>query len=349
MSVTPGPPPQLPALGDAYGWGAAHEVRYLPTGLMNRNWRVDTEAGVFALKQLADTTAAIARRNLRVLAALIADGMPGCPPRPTVAGDPVAEIDGAAFCVLGWIDGHHPPGLQLSLTQAAEFGAVVGRIHRSLHIVGPSAGLPALPDRLTAKAMNPDETLREADRYLAAATAGGSPFDAAVVELLAHRKVLIDKYASDRPPTDVPVGRFGWTHGDLQYRNILWGRPPSPPAPEHIVGVLDWDRIKVRPYAEEVARTATIGFSHDGGRLDLPRIAAFVGGYRSITPLTNDEITDGVLRLWYKRLSDFWHLVFHYDHHDYSCDDLFITGEQTLEWWTANRDDVLAAFTGGTT
>jgi homoserine kinase type II len=248
---------------------------------------------------------------------------------------------------LAWLDGHHPPGPQLSLTQAAELGAVVGRIHRSLQLVGPPAGLPAMPDRVTAKATDPDAALREADRYLAAAAAGG-PFDIAVVELLTHRKVLIDKYAADRPATDVPVGRFGWTHGDLQHRNILWGHTAtsaSAEEEEHIVGVLDWDRIRVRPYAEEITRTATIGFSREHGRLDLPRIAAFVSGYRSVVPLTHDEIADAVLRLWYKRLSDFWHLVFHYDRNDHSCDDLFFSGEETLEWWSTHRKEVLAAFT----
>jgi Ser/Thr protein kinase RdoA (MazF antagonist) len=197
-----------------------------------------------------------------------------------------------------------------------------------------------------------DAALSEADRYLAAAAAAGGPFDIAVVELLTRRKALIDKYAAERPATDVPVGRFGWTHGDLQYRNILWGhtaKSANAARPDdeelHIVGVLDWDRIRIRPYAEEVARTATIGFSREHGRLDLPRIAAFVNGYRSVAPLTHDEIADAVQRLWYKRLSGFWHLVFHYDRHNHTCDDLFLSGEQTLEWWSAHREDVLTAFT----
>jgi Ser/Thr protein kinase RdoA (MazF antagonist) len=59
----------------------------------------------------------------------------------------------------------------------------------------------------------------------------------------------------------------GDLHGDLQYRNVIWqdGR---------IAAVFDWDRIRVRPYAEEVARTATVQFSHADG-LDLRRVAAF--------------------------------------------------------------------------
>ena len=94
---------------------------------------------------------------------------------------------------------------------------------------------------------DPGETLREADRYLAAALAGGSPFDVAVVELLTRRKVLIGEYTHDRPATAVPVGRFGWPYGDLQHRNILWGHSPTSAGPEHIVGVLDWDASRSAP------------------------------------------------------------------------------------------------------
>ncbi|MFJ4585025.1 phosphotransferase [Streptomyces echinatus] len=44
--------------------------------------------------------------------------------------------------------------------------------------------------------------------------------------------------------TDVPAGPFGWTHGDLQYRNLLRdsGR---------LVAILDWERLGVRPYGEK--------------------------------------------------------------------------------------------------
>jgi homoserine kinase type II len=54
---------------------------------------------------------------------------------------------------------------------------------------------------------------------------------------------------------------------------------------------------------------------------------------------------DGVLRLWWKRMSNFWHLVYHYDRDDHGCDDLFLSGEALLHWWTAHRAEVHDAFT----
>lgn len=43
----------LAELTGAFGLGAVRGQRYLADGLMNGNWKVDTSAGVFALKPQA--------------------------------------------------------------------------------------------------------------------------------------------------------------------------------------------------------------------------------------------------------------------------------------------------------
>ncbi|MEU3952964.1 phosphotransferase [Streptomyces achromogenes] len=66
----------LGELIDAFGLGEVRERRYLADGLMNANWRLDTPAGQFALKRVTDVSLERLQRNLRVLAALAADGVP---------------------------------------------------------------------------------------------------------------------------------------------------------------------------------------------------------------------------------------------------------------------------------
>lgn len=167
-----------------------------------------------------------------------------------------------------------------------------------------------------------------------AATLAGGPYDQAVVDLLDQRIALIDKHAPDRPADDRPQGPYSWTHGDLQYRNIIW-------IGEAIGAVIDWARIRVRPFAEEIARTAAIQFATGDG-LDLDRVAAFITGNRSIVSIAPADLADGFHRLWWKRISDFWHLVYHYDRNDHGCDDLFVSGEAFLRWWTSHRGEVTA-------
>ena len=43
-------------------------------------------------------------------------------------------------------------------------------------------------------------------------------------------------------------------------------------------------------------------------------------------------------------LSHCWHLDFHYDRGDDSCDGLFFSDDRLMSWWTANLEDVEAAF-----
>lgn len=323
----------------AYRLGTAERICFLPDGLMNRSWRLHTSHGVFAVKLLLDAPVSTMRRNLSVVRAIAAAGVPACLPVLTVDGDVVAEVPGRAYVVSGWVDGEHIPGTRLVAGQARHLGAVIARMHRRLNDVGVREWLPATGG-VTARVTTPGEAIAEADRYLRAIDSLGvaARFDLDTAEFLRRRKTLIARYGHLRPTDSHPAGPFGYTHGDLQHRNIIWRDGV-------VAGVIDWDRIRARPFGEEIARTATLQFGGEDGELDLELVAAFVAGYRSVVEISDSDLVDAVDRLWWKRASDFWQLVFHYDRGDRSCDHLFASGEAFLHWWTANRDQVRDAFT----
>src|SRR5258707_4043971 len=99
---------------------------------MNRNWRVETSRGVFALKQIVDVPAPKARRSLKVLGALEADGLPVCAPRLSTSADVVVGIDSRSYCLLPWAAGLHRPGAALDTDEASALGALLGRVHLGL-------------------------------------------------------------------------------------------------------------------------------------------------------------------------------------------------------------------------
>jgi Ser/Thr protein kinase RdoA (MazF antagonist) len=304
---------------------------------MNRNWCVETGRGVFALKQIIDVPLPKARRNLGVLGALAVAGVPVCPPEGGAGGDLVVQVGDRGYCLFPWVDGTHPRGTDLRLDQVGELGALLARIHQGLSRVGTV--LPQVPAPVRAKVTSAGTAVAAADRFLDLIAGTGSPrsFDLMSVGLLEQRKILLDKYGSHWPGDEIPKGPFGWTHGDVQHRNILW-RDGT------VVAVLDWDRTGVRPYGEEVARTAQVQFGGEDGRLDLERVSAFVAGYRTVIDLAERDLADAVERLWWKRMTDYWVLEFHYDRGDHSCDDLWGPGELLLDWWTGHRDEVQGAF-----
>ncbi|MFI6002232.1 phosphotransferase [Streptomyces sp. NPDC051366] len=324
----------LPALSRTFGLGEVHGREFLAHGLMNRNWRLETSAGTYAVKEITDVPLPEVRRNLAVLVDLAREGIPVPAPLPADGGELVAEVGGRGYCVLPWVDGEHVQGTDLTLDQARELGAVLARLHEGLRRHGPG---PVPEQAPTAKVRG----VAEADRA-AVALLGRLPadpvidFDKAATEALHDRRGLLARHAGARPKGEVPAGPYGWTHGDFQYRNLLRqdGR---------VVAVLDWDRLGVRPYGEEVARTAQVQFGV-GGVFDLDRIAAFCAGYRSVIYLSEGDLVDAVKRLWWKRLTDFWQLEFYLDRQDPTFGEMFLTDEALLHWWTDRADEVQAAY-----
>lgn len=93
---------ELEQVVKAFGLGCVRQMAFLPSGMMNRNWRLETPEGVFALKEIVDVPVPKARRSLNVLQALAVGGLPVCAPHLTASADTVAEVDGRSYCLLPW-------------------------------------------------------------------------------------------------------------------------------------------------------------------------------------------------------------------------------------------------------
>jgi homoserine kinase type II len=305
---------------------------------MNRNWRLDTAEGSFALKELLDLDAPRARRNLAVLAPLAETGLPIPVPVSGPGGDPVVEIEDRAFYLFPWIAGTRITGLDLTANQIEDLGALLGRVHSQLN--EPSIGLPS-GEAGPSKVRSTSEAFDQAERF--EAVIAGRPnrdaFDERAAELLRRRLLLLDAHSGSRPSATLPQVPTGWIHGDFHSTNLLW-------SDGRVSAVLDWDRLRVQPFGEEVVRAALLHFKADDGHLDLQRIAAFIASYRGVIPISADALADALHRLWWHHLTSFWILWYHYDRSDSSCDYLLEPRENLLHWWTTHREEVRAAFTG---
>ncbi|MEU6716810.1 phosphotransferase [Nonomuraea sp. NPDC046802] len=332
----------LPLLQEAFGLGELDmkDLTYLPDGMMNRNWRLRTDRGTYALKQILDVPLDMARRNLRVQALLATAGIPACVPEVSVDGDVVIEAAGRGYCLLPWAQGTHLRGPTLSLEQVRRFGRLTARIHHRLNSFPPESGLAPVTVAPPAAVADSAAAVTEADRYLRLISSleVRQPFDVTVAALLEQRKNLLAEYAGRRPASDSPAGPAGWTHGDLQYRNLLW-------RDGDIVAVLDWDRIQVRTLAEEITRTAMVQFTSQEGHLHLEHVAAFAAGYRHVIPLRSQEVADALDRLWWRRMTSFWQLDHHYNLGTHGAAELIVLTERLLAWWSEHREEVAAAFT----
>ena len=340
MNAPPDTPTFPPEAVSAFGLRSPIESRFLPEGLMNRNWRLDTAEGSFALKELRDIDAAQARRNLAVLVRLAETGLPiPIPIAAADAEDRVVEIDGRAFYLFPWIEGERIPGLDLSMSQTAELGMMLGRLHSRLNDSSTGLPQPELGQSTACTVRNAYDRLDRFEAVIADRTRRDA-FDDKAAEVLRRRRRLIDAYRGSRPADAVPAAPIGWVHGDFHSTNLLWNQG-------RVAGILDWDRIRVQPLGEEVVRAALLHFKDDDGHLDLRRGAAFIAGHRGVVSISDDAIADALQRLWWHHLTSFWILGYHYDRADFSCDYLLEPRENLLHRWTGDRDEVESAFTGG--
>ena len=327
-------PAVVAALADQFDVGAVSSCVPITHGLMNTNWRWETAAGVFAVKQLRDASPVAVRRHHEVLPRLAEQGLPVPAPRATSGGDSLCKIDSHWYAMIGWLPGVHRTGSQLNLPDCRRLGELVGRIHTGLRKVLPDA-LPSLADNPRQVA----DTEAKLDRLARAATAGRDDFDRFAATEIAWRRRLLHEVAGQRPHTTAAVRPVGWTHGDINHLNLLF-------TGGQVTGVLDWDRLDVRTYGLEVVRTATLLFGtgdHDG--VDLPRIAAFTAGYRAHVTISDDALRDAAHRRWWTLVCDTWFLRLHYDENNRSCDHLLRTSGRLLRWWTDHRAELDAALT----
>ncbi|MBB5869267.1 homoserine kinase type II [Allocatelliglobosispora scoriae] len=312
--------------------GGIVEFSPVPEGLMNRNWRVVTQAGEFAVKQLLDVDAGRAREQHAVVRSLAARGLPVASARHGGDGQTVLTRGTATFTVQPWAPGRHRSGAQLDLAECRRLGEVLGDLHGALAElstpVGPSSAHPVRPAEEA-------RTLLAGYADLIASLHRPDDFDVVALAHLRWRLRILDESGHLCPDGAEP--ELGWTHGDFHHFNVLWDG-------SEISAVLDWDRLGLRPVADELARAAVLIFG-DGPALDLPRITAFVAGYRSMRPLTGEQVADALHRLWWHWLAGDWPLNTRYHHADTSCDHLFLVNSARLQWWTPRREQVLAAFT----
>lgn len=328
----------LAAVLPAFGLGPAVTAEFIADGLMNRNWRVATAEGVFALKLLRDARAVDVERGLGVLAGLAASGIPVPTPRRTVGGGFLSATGTGSFALSEWSPGGHVPGTALEPAQVRALGVLIARLHLVLDRPGALEPAGRAPH---AKVTTAEDAIAQAEGYLAgvAARQVRDSFDESVIEDLPRRIELIGAFAGSAPAVGVPPGPFGWTHGDLGWRNMLWDGG-------EVTAILDWDRLGPRPFAEELVRTAEVQFTRPDGTLDLGRIAAFTRSYRGVIELDGEAVADAVARLWWKRLTGFWPLQWHYELGDRGPDELWPTGERLLRWWSERPERVAEAFLG---
>ncbi|WP_227869985.1 phosphotransferase [Streptomyces otsuchiensis] len=200
--------------------------------------------------------------------------------------------------------------------------------------------LPSSPVAATETARTED-TLCLIDQLLARIrrTSRRSCFDELAEHRLRERRRMLYDHGHRRPDR-ARIPASGWVHGDFHPLNLIY-RSASPVEP---LAIIDWDRLGVRPRAEEAVRAAVIFFLRADGGLDLPKVRAYARAYRQSTGAGADELDAATRRVWWERLNDFWMLRWHYELRDHRADPQFAASSALVVWWTRHAVAVRDAF-----
>jgi Ser/Thr protein kinase RdoA (MazF antagonist) len=314
--------------------GTVRAVHRVPTGLMNRSWRVETDTGDYLLKLFLDVQGQQLAFQFSVLRALAAARVPVVLPVLSSHRTDTIIIEGHEFGVFPWLNGRHRSGLSMPMERCHDLGRVLGSIHLTLREAAPTPQQP-----YHQPSIPPESALERVDRLLDLIDSrhGGGSFDALAERTLRMKRGMLAQLSHRRPP-DVPVMAAGYLHGDLHPHNVLLDRD------DRVQAVLDWDRMRIGPYSKELARAAAFFFTYGDERgIDLNRAAAFVDGYRQIYDLGSPEIAIALHRLWWERLADNWVIEWHYMRRNQACDHLLPGQTALVKWWTTHFDDVMHA------
>ncbi len=246
-------------------------------GFHHRMWRLDTGAGAFAIKQLADDVdvcdvATRTRLNATesVAAAFAALGIPALASL-CRDGEHLQVLDGGGYLVFPWTDWRARDRNAIEPCHARCVARILARMHGAdLQVAGLAgpATWPLTAARLTdLLELAQRRNVREADHLRGR-----------VDDILA----VVERQASAQ---SVLSARSVVSHGDLDHKNVLWGPDGEPllidwesarpinPTYELLLEALDWSGIaanfEVAPFDNFLS-----AYVREGGEIDAAAVPA---------------------------------------------------------------------------
>lgn len=235
----------------ASGWGGH-----------NRMWRLETAAGVIAVKEVRRELPVDTEAPYRIELAAHDAGIPSAKPIPSVDGTCFSVVDGAAIRCHEWVAGKAKANEDTSSAEAQAMGAIVARLH--------GLRIDAAPT-VSASSFGRHHWLD-----LAARASVGSFWASLIrdhIDLISDiEKIVVAGHDADT------VG----SHRDLNAHNVLFT--------EQSLVLIDWDAAGAASVRYERASYATLWAQDRDGGGDLARAVAFLRGYRSAGgPVERDD------------------------------------------------------------
>ena len=296
-------PLHLTQLLDAFNLGAARSVVADTTGVLNTNYFLTTDRGLFFIKSVREKM----KGNIAYIAAVETfmkeRGIAAVCMQKTTVGEHFIELEGHVYTVYPFIDSDQSHVYTDS--DIAAMGTLLAKIHR--------AGSHDVPDffkqkQITQKQKEPIIAKLEKYKALILAKPSCDILDERFLKYITVKLNLMSRIADS-----LPFENDTLVHGDFHERNLL-----IDVASRQIVGVCDWEKAEFMPRSYEVARSVLIiAFSGEYVlEQALQTAAIFLKAYQTTYPLTKAEWRAGLQSRARSAVLSQWIEDQYYNHQD---------------------------------
>ncbi|NBS41360.1 hypothetical protein EBS80_01755 [bacterium] len=269
-------------LGQYFHVGTVRGVSLVHGGYMSQNFRVETDAGTYFLKQYRNRMSAGVYEVKDSEEFFALNGLPVILSVRDAFGRDAFWIDGNWYSLFPFVDGHCPSFGTLRTRTFSSLGRMLARFHvagrapqGSYHRQlgawdrrGFRLEFVELEQELLSRA-----TLTDAERRM--------------LDVLRFKARLVERNETAlgdfRLPFDVLL------HGDFVYQNVFVDREGE------VTRVFDFEKTCMGPAAYELARSVFLNCFEDGlDDRNVERGRAFLIAYRSVRPVSFEEFLEGV-------------------------------------------------------
>lgn len=269
-------------LGQLFAIGSVHSVSLVNGWYMSQNLRVETDAGVFFLKQYRNRVSTTVHEIKRAEAYFARAGLPVILPVEDRFGRSAFWFDGNWFSLFPFVDGKSPEYGLLSSGDIAALGSTLGAFHRAGMRFPPGV---ISPIRLWDKEAFKVEIVELEQELLSRSALDAVEQD--VFATLLRKAELVEK--NELVPTDFALPFDCLLHGDFIYQNVFAGEDGT------ISHVFDLEKACVGPRAYELARSLLVSCFDDGWNAsNVEQGAAFLSAYRAVFPIGYEEFAAGM-------------------------------------------------------
>ncbi|KFN04397.1 homoserine kinase [Bacillus clarus] len=259
-------------------------------GWLNLKWKIETDAGVYVLKQYNEDRYKLYNQNLLVQALqeqqrLHNNGI-RCPRLLTYKSDIIhTSKSNERFIVMEYKEGKMLLPGKLNKMQINSLGQMIGRMHKLLNDGSLMKGKNThfMPSTKEEQLLHWEKVMEEAERI-------GKQESIPFIKL---QKEVTKSVNTEKFYTSLK----GWAHRDLWVDNFLFHN-------DELSAIVDFDRMGYDYLDLDIGR-AVISCALNNRKLDIELVATFLDGYRTELDFPIGGIVRSIQMLWYME-SKWW-------------------------------------------